>query len=119
MDYKKNWYTQDFEKGQDGSTLFEIGDVDEDADGDAGDQDEDEFANEKDMEIESEKTDRCECTPVSACLGIDKYTRVRVVEYDRPLPAYTIYLLEDDLLLNLDFYAHFHSATRAAADDLR
>ncbi|KAH9920374.1 uncharacterized protein B0H18DRAFT_1024405 [Fomitopsis serialis] len=41
---------------------------------------------------------------------------VRVVEYDRPLPAYTIYLLEDDLLLNLDFYAHFHSATRAAFD---
>jgi len=35
VDYKKNWYTQDFEKGQDGSTSFKIREADEDADADA------------------------------------------------------------------------------------
>ncbi|KAH9919236.1 uncharacterized protein B0H18DRAFT_1028639, partial [Fomitopsis serialis] len=41
---------------------------------------------------------------------------VRVVEYDRPLPAYTVHPLQDDVFLNLDFYAYVHSATRAAFD---
>ncbi|TFY54975.1 hypothetical protein EVJ58_g8543 [Rhodofomes roseus] len=53
VDYKKNGYTQDFEKGKDGSTLFEIGDADEEADGDG--EDEGEFVN---ADVDDEKTDQ-------------------------------------------------------------
>ena len=66
VDHSKSWYTQDFEKGTDGSTLFEIGDADED-DGAGGN---DNFVNGEDLDMENEKADRCKfisTSPVHSC----------------------------------------------------
>ena len=105
VDHSQNWYTQDFEKGTNENTLFEIGDADEDV----GAEGNDSFLNGEDMDMENEKTDRCKhMGTVSDFLSLMCCARVRLFEYDSQFCSCTLSSIKGHVF-HLCVHANVHS----------
>lgn len=117
VDHSKNGYTRDFEKSMetDKSTLFEIGDVDEDE----GAERNDILANGEEMDMETEKTDQCKCMhwpPEHLMLKFP--IRVRIFEYHSLLHPSTLHLIYG-YVFDLSDHARVCPFERYHDDDVR